>query len=106
MRGRDVRYLNIALGAFVFVSAFLWPHPGGRFVNTWLTAAIVMVSAAIAIKLPVVRFVTAAAGLWLVTSLFAWPQTSVLTLLTNAFLGAGIALASVIGPRRAQEFGT
>jgi hypothetical protein len=106
MRGRDVRYLNIALGACVFMSAFLWPHGRGQFVNTWLMGVIVMVSATIAMKIPAVRFVSAAAGTWLVTSLLAWPQSQFLTLMTNAFLGAAIALVSVIGPRQVEDFGT
>lgn len=105
MRNKDVRLLNIALGVWIFISAFLWPHRGPQFVNTWLMGIIVIVSATIAIKVPVFRFVSTAAGIWLVTSMFAWPRLEAPTVWNNAIVGAAIALVSVIGPRQVEEFG-
>lgn len=36
------RYVNIALGAWVFLSAFVWPHADASFTNSWLMGVLIV----------------------------------------------------------------
>jgi hypothetical protein len=98
MDDRAARYVSIALGVWLFATAFLWQHGPGQFVNAWLMGVIVVVTAALALGVPWFRYLSAAAGVWLIASLFAWPLDSPLTAWNNVFVGAGIVLSSMIGP--------
>jgi hypothetical protein len=102
MDNRAARYVNIALGFWLFVTAFLWPHGSGQFINTWLMGLIVAVTAAGALRVPGLRYVSTAAGVWLIVSLFAWPTVSSPTAWHNVFVGAAIALVSLVGPDEAD----
>jgi hypothetical protein len=51
---------------------------------------------------PPVRIVCTAAGVWLIASLFAWPLEAAVTGWNNFFVGAAIALVSLIGPDESE----
>ena len=67
---RSASLANALLGAWLLVSAFLWHHSKTNFVNAWSIGLVVVASSLMAIRVPWFRFVTAAAGLWLITGLF------------------------------------
>jgi hypothetical protein len=102
MENRDAGYVNIALGSWLLVSAFLWRQSSALFVNSLLMGFIVIASTVVARVVPGVRYVTAAAGVWLVASLFAWPIVSAPAVWNNCMVGAAIALVSLIGPLEAD----
>src|SRR5690349_21620078 len=104
MGKRGAIYASTALGVWLFITALLWPHVRGMTINTMLMGAIVVVSSLLSIRLPVFRYVTGAAGVWVVASLFAWPDYSPATVWNNCMVGAGIALASLLGPEEADMF--
>jgi hypothetical protein len=98
MRNRNLTQLTLALGAWVVLSSlFLW-RGGANAVNGWITGAVVIVSALLSIRRPNFRYVSAAAGVWLVAALFAWPEYSSPAVWSNAMVGAAIALVAVVGP--------
>lgn len=100
MLNRRLRLLNAALGLWVVVSSmFLWRAGGASAVNAWVTGLVIVATALIAIRAPAFRFVNAAAGVWLVASLFAWPNYSSPAVWNNVFVGAAVALVSLVGPR-------
>jgi hypothetical protein len=96
---RSASLANALLGAWLVVSAFLWHHSKANFVNAWLIGVVVVVSSLMAIRVPWFRFVTAAAGLWLITGLFAGGQLEAVTVWHNVMVGLGIVLASTVGRR-------
>ena len=74
MLNRNLRLVNVGLGLWVVLSSlFLWDRGSAISVNGWITGLIIIFSALLAIRVPVFRFVNAAAGVWLIASLFAWP---------------------------------
>jgi len=98
MRNRNLTHLIVALGAWVVLSSlFLWRW-GANAVSGWITGAIVIASALVAIRKPLFRYVSGAAGVWLVAALFAWPEYSSPAVWSNAMVGAAIALVSMVGP--------
>ena len=46
------RTLNIALGVWLFISAFLWPHTSAQFTNTWICGALTVAFSLIAMRVP------------------------------------------------------
>jgi hypothetical protein len=98
MHNRNFNHLTVALGAWVVLSSwFLW-RGGANAVNGRITGVIVIASALLAIRRPLFRYVCGAAGVWLVASLFAWPEYSSPAVWSNAMVGAAIALVSMVGP--------
>src|SRR5262249_31763739 len=72
-RGTDFlwpRGLNIVLGIWLFISAFLWPHFEPQFTNTWLLGIICVAAAVVALRVPWFRYVNTALAIWLFISAF------------------------------------
>ena len=100
MLNRNLRLINVGLGLWVVLSSlFLWDRGSAISVNGWITG---LISALLAIRVPVFRFVNAAAGVWLIASLFAWPIYSSPAVWNNAIAGAAVSLVSLVGPEQAD----
>ena len=102
MDNGSARSTSAALGVWLRISTALWHHSHIHLVNTLVVAFIVVGSSAIAFKSPGVRMVTAAAGVWLIASLFAWTPSAALTTWHDFMVGAAIVLVSAVGPRREE----
>jgi hypothetical protein len=96
----QARYLNVALGIWLVISAFAWWHSPAHFTNTWLMGVITIVTALIAIGVPGFRFVNTAVGLWLMVSVGELPGVSSATSVNNAVVGVAITMLSFLGPRK------
>jgi len=97
MNNRGARYLNIMLGIWLFVSAFVWPHRTWQFNNTWILGVITVVVGLIALGSPAARFVNTLVGVWLVISAFSVPLLSVATRWNNVLVGVAIFIVSLVG---------
>lgn len=106
MSPRDARYLNIALGAWLFISTFLWRHSAQQSTVTWVTGLVIIAVALIALTTPAVRYVNVALGIWLIVSAFSFPRVSSATVWNNAIVGIVVALVALVGPvERGAGFG-
>jgi uncharacterized membrane protein HdeD (DUF308 family) len=97
MGNREARYLNILLGVWLFISAFLWRHSSAQFTNTWLMGAITVVVGLISLRSPAIRFINTLVGIWLVISGLALPAVSSGTRWNNVLVGVAIFLVSLVG---------
>lgn len=79
MSGRAVRILNVVLGAWLFVSAFLWTHTPADRVSCWSVGLGVIALAVIATTVEGARWVNAALAVWLFASAFALPHLHLAT---------------------------
>jgi hypothetical protein len=103
MQDRNLRLINVGLGLWVVLASLvLWDRGGAVSVNGWITGIVIIASALLSITMPGVRFVTAAAGVWLIASLFAWPNYSSPALWNNVIVGAAVALVSLVGHEQAD----
>ncbi len=100
MSHKSARYLNIALGIWLVVSSYLWPHSSAQFANLWIAGLLVARFAAVAITAPRVRFFNSAVGIWLILSPFLLSRLSTATTWNNVLVGVVITLASLVGPAR------
>ena len=64
------RGMNIILGIWLFISAFIWQHTPAQFTNTWIMGVIITVFGLIALSVPNARYVNTVASIWLFIS--AW----------------------------------
>jgi hypothetical protein len=102
MPSRRARYINVALGLWLFSSAFLWPHPRHQFTNTWFMGALTIAIACLAMKVPRLRYINGLIGAWLVASAVLSPNTSAVTTWNNVLVGCAIfsvALITNVPPR-------
>ena len=98
MEHRKARYVNIALGIWLVVSAYLWRHSSAQLANVWISGLIVARCAAVAIAAPRIRFFNTAVGVWLILSSLVLPRVSTATAWNNVLVGALIIAVSLVGP--------
>jgi hypothetical protein len=98
MEYKGARYLNVLLGIWLFISAFVWPHSPSQYTNTWLMGLIAIAAALIALAVPAIRFVNTAVGIWLIIASFALPRLTAATAWNNVLVGAVILVVSLAGP--------
>ncbi|MGK4003067.1 SPW repeat protein [Sorangium sp. So ce1036] len=90
------RGINIALGIWLFISAFLWPHSQGQFTNTWVVGALCVLFALIALRAPKVRYLNTILAIWLFVSAWGIPALSAGTVWNNALVAVGILIVSLL----------
>jgi len=98
MEHRRARYVNIALGLWLVVSAYLWRHSSAQLANVWISGLIVARCAAVGITVPRMRYFNTAVGVWLILSSLILPRVSTATAWNNALVGVVITLVSLVGP--------
>ena len=97
MDTRSSRYLNIIVGVWLFISAFVWRHSAAQFTNTWIMGIIVAAVAALALTWPTVRYLNTLAGAWLIISAFALPTITAGTRWNNFIVGIVVVILSLAG---------
>lgn len=90
------RWIPIALGAWLFVSAFLWPHGTGTAINSWIVGLLIVVASLIALRMPWMRWVATALAVWLFLSTLAMPSATGGTLWNNLIVAMLVFLASLV----------
>jgi hypothetical protein len=97
--GLGARMVNVVLGAWLFISAFLWPHTEASFANTWVVGALTVAFALWAMKAPSARYLNTALSMWLFFSTFAMVHLLQATLWNNAIVAVAIFIASLVPSR-------
>lgn len=105
--GRAARIVNMALGLWLFVSVFAWPHTAAQMVNAALVGLLVGLTALSAWStgpaLPL-RLFNAALGLWQLVSIGAFPTRSAATNINSAVVGV-LVFALALIPQRPTRVG-
>jgi hypothetical protein len=90
------RVLNISLGAWLFLSTFLWPHGGAQFWNALAAGALVVAFAFLALRsVPEARYANTAIGIWLVISTFLLRSLTAATVWNHFIVGFAVLVLSV-----------
>ena len=88
------RSVNLLLGAWLFVSAFVWPHSEISRINTALCGLLVVVFALTAMRIPPMRWLNTAVGAWVVMGGALLPHASGNTVWNNVIVGLAVLLVS------------
>lgn len=94
--GPRARYANMALGLWLFVSAFIWPHTMATRLNTCIVGVLVIVAATMATGIGLLRQLTGVLALWLLlTTALVYPASHI-TFWNNILVACGVLALSRI----------
>lgn len=93
------RWVTIVASAWLFISAFVWPHSAASIFVTCVTAAAMLAISIGALFAPTVRFANTAISLWLIAAAFLLPHISETTF-WNDFIVAIIVFLMSLTPSR------
>lgn len=100
------RMANVVLGAWLFVSAFLWPHTTASRTNTCVVGALIVVMALLGKYTPPLRWVNAAAATWLFGSTIWIEHASAATPWNNAVVAILVLILSIVSTSRRLPINT
>ena len=106
MNAQGARIVNLVLGIWLFISAFVWPHTTAQMTNTWILGVLTVVFALVAMRVQQVRYLNTLLSVWLFISAFALPRLNDGTAWNNAILGVVIFFLSLVpSTERVQRAG-
>ncbi|AKT41598.1 SPW repeat domain-containing protein [Chondromyces crocatus] len=91
-----VRAINVALGVWLFVSAFAWQHAYAQFTNAWVCGVLCTAFAVMALWVSAARHLNTALGIWVVLSAWVLPSTSTLSVWNSVITGIAIFAVSLL----------
>ncbi|MFT3775783.1 MAG: SPW repeat protein [Minicystis sp.] len=91
----SARVVNIILGLWLFISAFIWVHTSAQMNNAWIVGVLAMAFAIIALRVPEVRYLNTVLGVWLFISVWALPTENRSTMWNHIIIGIAMFLASL-----------
>ena len=93
------RWTNVVLGAWLFVSAFIWKHTPTSFTNTWIMGVIIAAIALGALAVPALRYVNTASAVYLFISSIAVHHLYAASGWHNAIVAGLVFLVSLVPSR-------
>jgi hypothetical protein len=94
------RIVNVVLGAWLFISAFLWPHTAAQRTNSWVCGVLCIVFALVATTAPWARYLNTVLAIWLFISAWALPAISAATVWNNVLVAIAIFVVSLVPSER------
>ncbi len=94
---RTARYWNIALGVWLFISAFIWRHSSAQFTNAWIVGLLVTAFAVAALAYPRARYANTVLAVWLFISAWVLPIFSVATVWNHVLVAIAVFAFSLVG---------
>jgi hypothetical protein len=96
VQGAPPRIINVILGVWLFISAFVWPHTASQMTNTWVCGVLAVIFALVAMAVPWVRYLNTLLAIWLFISAWALPSVSPGTIWNNVLVAIAIFIVSLV----------
>jgi len=96
VQGAPPRIINVILGVWLFISAFVWPHTSAQMTNTWVCGVLCVIFALVAMAVPWVRYLNTLLAIWLFISAWALPSVSPGTIWNNVLCAIAIFIVSLV----------
>jgi len=94
--GVSPRLVNVTLGVWLFISAFLWPGSHAHVTNTWICGVLCVVFAITGISVPWARYLNTALAVWLYVSAWALQTQHIAALWNNVLCAIAIFVISLV----------
>lgn len=91
----SARAVNIVVGVWLFISAFIWPHSQAQMTNTWIVGLLAVVFAIAAMRAEQARYLNTILAVWLFISVWALPSLNLGTMWNNALAAIVMFFASL-----------
>jgi len=99
------RIVNVILGAWLFISAFIWTHSQPQMTNTWVVGILAVIFALISMYVrPQARYLNTALSIWLFISAWALPTVSMGTVWNNCIVAILMFIVSLVPGRTERTF--
>jgi phosphoglycerol transferase MdoB-like AlkP superfamily enzyme len=82
----SARIVNLVLGVWLFISAFVWQHDAAQMTNTWILGVLAVIFSLVAMRVQPVRYLNTLLSIWLFISAFALPHLHRGTVWNNALV--------------------
>ena len=92
------RWVNLVLGVWLFISAFIWPHSQASQTNSWILGAIIALVSVLAMRDAKLRLVNTGAAIWLFISTLVIAHVSSGTYWNNLIVAVAVFILSLAGP--------
>jgi hypothetical protein len=89
------RLINIALGVWLFLSAFIWPHTESQFSNAWIVGLLLAAFGAISLRVDGARYGCTVLAIWLFFSNWILPTEFEATAWNNIIVSVAVFVASL-----------
>lgn len=96
------RVINLLVGAWIFISAFVWPHTRGEMTDTWILGGLIFLGAIGAMVEPRVRFFNTLCAVWLFIATLVIAHETPGTVWNNCIAAIVVFVLSLI-PSSAQH---
>jgi hypothetical protein len=90
------RVVSGALGVWLFVSTYAWPHEGSEATNAIVCGAIAIDASIASLRTPVLQWLVAAVGVWLLLAPFVFADHGLVTIWNELFVGISLVALSMI----------
>jgi hypothetical protein len=91
------RLVNVSLGFWLYLSAFLWPHTHFERSNAWVCGIVAVTSALLGLRaVRVGRYVNALVGAWLIVSALFMRRSMGATFWNHLLVGFALALFAML----------
>jgi hypothetical protein len=97
------RLVAVALGAWLVISALVWTHTDAQMTNAVISGVLAIVIALTSTRLPFVRYLNAALGVWIFVSAFLLASGTIATAWNEIFDGISLVAVSLIRYGGRQE---
>jgi len=91
------RIVNLLIGVWLFISAFVWPHNVHSRANTWILGVMIVLFSIFATAQPTARWLNTLAAIWLFFSTLAISHMSQATVINNIIVAIVVFILSFIG---------
>jgi hypothetical protein len=88
--------INLLIGIWLFMSAFIWPHTTGQMTNTWIIGVLIALASAWAMYAPDARYLDTIFAVWLFISTFVIAHPTPATMWNNAIAAIVVFVLSLI----------
>lgn len=92
----QARIVNILLGIWLFISAFIWIHTPAQMTNTWIVGLLAVLFSAIALAVPRARYLNTVLAVWLFISVWVIPTVALGTMWNNVLVAIAIFIFSLV----------
>jgi hypothetical protein len=90
------RWISLAVGIWVFISAFVWPHTAGEQTNTWILGVLIVIGSLAAMQMPNVRYLNTLFAIWLFFATLVITHSQAGTLWSNLLSAIVVFVMSLI----------
>jgi hypothetical protein len=90
------RYINLLLGVWLVISAFVWRHTIEQQTNAWIVGVLVAVFALVAIGRERARYLNTLLSVWLLASIWVLPTVAEATQWNHGLVAMAVFIFSLV----------